>query len=33
MPMSLPISAVPLSGAIFLIHVLADMSKRNEVQS
>ena len=28
MPMSLPISVVPLSGAIFLLHVLADMTKR-----
>ncbi|MGI9134245.1 MAG: TRAP transporter small permease [Rhodoferax sp.] len=28
MPMSLPISAVPLSGAIFLLHILADIAKR-----
>lgn len=27
MPMSLPISVVPLSGAIFLLHILADMAK------
>lgn len=27
MPMALPISVVPLSGAIFLLHVLTDMSK------
>lgn len=27
MPMSLPISVVPLSGAIFLLHILADMTK------
>lgn len=27
MPMSLPISVVPLSGAIFLLHILADMMK------
>lgn len=30
MPMSLPISVVPLSGAIFLVHILADMAKRKE---
>lgn len=28
MPMSLPISAVPLSGAIFLLHILVDLTKR-----
>jgi TRAP-type C4-dicarboxylate transport system permease small subunit len=28
MPMSLPISVVPLSGLIFVLHVLADMTKR-----
>ncbi|MEI6804182.1 MAG: TRAP transporter small permease subunit [Burkholderiales bacterium] len=27
MPMSLPISVVPLSGLIFLLHILADMTK------
>ena len=27
MPMSLPIAVVPLSGAIFLVHILADMAK------
>lgn len=31
MPMSLPISVVPLSGAIFLLHILADMTKRKQV--
>jgi TRAP-type C4-dicarboxylate transport system permease small subunit len=31
MPMSLPIAVVPLSGAIFLLHILADMTKRKEV--
>jgi TRAP-type C4-dicarboxylate transport system permease small subunit len=30
MPMSLPISVVPLSGAIFLLHILADMVKPKE---
>jgi len=29
MPMSLPISVLPLSGAIFLIHVLTDLTKRH----
>ncbi|MDR3369165.1 TRAP transporter small permease [Rhodoferax sp.] len=28
MPMSLPISVVPVSGAIFLIHILTDMTRR-----
>lgn len=28
MPMSLPIAVVPLSGAIFLLHVLADMTRQ-----
>lgn len=28
MPMSLPISVVPLSGAIFLVHILTDMTRR-----
>jgi TRAP-type C4-dicarboxylate transport system permease small subunit len=28
MPMSLPISVVPLAGLIFVLHVLADMTKR-----
>lgn len=28
MPMSLPISVLPVSGLIFLIHVLTDLSKR-----
>lgn len=27
MPMSLPIAVVPLSGAIFMLHILADMTK------
>ncbi len=31
MPMSLPISVVPLSGAIFLLHILADMTKSRQV--
>lgn len=31
MPMSLPISVVPLSGAIFLLHILADMTKSKQV--
>ena len=31
MPMSLPIAVVPLSGAIFLLHILADMTKRKQV--
>ena len=30
MPMSLPVSVVPLSGAIFLLHILADMTRRKE---
>jgi len=30
MPMSLPISVVPLSGAIFLLHILADMTKSKQ---
>jgi TRAP-type C4-dicarboxylate transport system permease small subunit len=29
MPMSLPISVLPISGVIFLLHVLTDMSKRH----
>jgi len=29
MPMSLPISVLPLSGAIFLIHVLTDLTKHH----
>jgi TRAP-type C4-dicarboxylate transport system permease small subunit len=33
MPMSLPISVVPLSGAIFLLHILADMTKKKQVQA
>jgi len=32
MPMSLPISVVPLSGAIFLLHILADMTKSRRVE-
>jgi TRAP-type C4-dicarboxylate transport system permease small subunit len=32
MPMSLPISVVPLSGAIFLLHILADMAKSKPAQ-
>lgn len=28
MPMSLPISVLPVSGAIFLLHVLVDLTKR-----
>ncbi|MES2880292.1 MAG: TRAP transporter small permease [Pseudomonadota bacterium] len=31
MPMSLPIAVVPLSGAIFLLHILADMTKKKQV--
>jgi TRAP-type C4-dicarboxylate transport system permease small subunit len=31
MPMSLPISVVPLSGLIFVLHVLADMTKRKVI--
>jgi TRAP-type transport system small permease protein len=30
MPMSLPIAVVPLSGAIFLLHILADMTRRRK---
>ena len=30
MPMSLPISVVPLSGIIFLLHILADMTKTRQ---
>jgi TRAP-type C4-dicarboxylate transport system permease small subunit len=33
MPMSLPISVVPLSGLIFVLHVLADMTKRKAAQT
>lgn len=33
MPMSLPIAVVPLSGAIFLLHILADMTKQKQVRS
>ncbi len=29
MPMSIPLSVIPLSGVVFLLHVLVDMSKRN----
>jgi len=29
MPMSLPISVLPISGAIFLLHVLTDLTKRH----
>lgn len=32
MPMSLPISVVPLSGAIFLLHILADMTKQKRTE-
>jgi TRAP-type C4-dicarboxylate transport system permease small subunit len=28
MPMSIPLAAIPLSGAVFLLHVLADMIQR-----
>ena len=31
MPMSLPIAVVPLSGAIFLLHILADMTKSKKL--
>lgn len=31
MPMSLPIAVVPLSGAIFFLHILADMAKSKKV--
>ncbi len=30
MPMSLPISVLPLSGAIFLLHILTDITRRNK---
>lgn len=30
MPMSIPLAALPISGAVFLLHVLADMTKRKE---
>jgi TRAP-type C4-dicarboxylate transport system permease small subunit len=30
MPMSLPIAVVPISGAIFLLHILADMTKNKQ---
>jgi len=30
MPMSLPISVLPLSGVIFLLHVLVDLTKRKQ---
>lgn len=30
MPMSLPIAVVPISGAIFLLHILADMTKSKQ---
>jgi TRAP-type C4-dicarboxylate transport system permease small subunit len=30
MPMSLPIAVVPISGLIFLLHILADMTKRKQ---
>ena len=29
-PMSLPIAVLPLSGAIFLLHILADMTKHKQ---
>lgn len=32
MPMSLPIAVVPLSGLIFLLHILADMVKSPEAK-
>ncbi len=32
MPMSIPISVVPLSAAIFLLHMLADMTKSRQVK-
>jgi TRAP-type C4-dicarboxylate transport system permease small subunit len=28
MPMSIPLSVIPLSGVVFLLHVLADMTKQ-----
>ncbi len=28
MPMSIPLAVIPLSGVVFLLHVLADMTKR-----
>jgi TRAP-type C4-dicarboxylate transport system permease small subunit len=31
MPMSLPIAVVPLCGAIFLLHILADMTKSKKL--
>jgi TRAP-type C4-dicarboxylate transport system permease small subunit len=30
MPMSLPVSVVPLSGVIFLLHILADLGKHQQ---
>ncbi len=32
MPMSIPLSVIPLSGVVFLLHVLADMTKRRAEQ-
>ena len=32
MPMAIPIAVVPLSAAIFLLHILADMTKSRQVQ-
>jgi TRAP-type C4-dicarboxylate transport system permease small subunit len=33
MPMSLPISVVPISAAIFLLHILADMTKSQQTSA
>ena len=30
MPMSIPLAAIPLSGVVFLLHVLADMTQRKQ---
>lgn len=30
MPMAIPLAAIPLAGAVFLLHVLADMSQRKD---
>ncbi len=33
MPMSLPIAVLPLSGGIFLLHILTDLTRRNSASS
>lgn len=32
MPMSIPLAVIPLAGAVFLLHVLADMCKQKEAR-